>query len=259
MPLPAFGGTGIRPRVVSVVAVLVTLSLAGGCASTKNRTVATHSGVEQAYVAPGSSNARRAVSQWGRSYEKNPQDRRAILGYASALRHNGQLKQSMAVLRKGIINHGNDREIASAYGKVLAMNGRFNESLNVIKGAQNPEVPDWRLMSAEAAVYDQMGNHKQARALYSQALKIVPNEPSILNNLGLSHMLSNELPEAEYNLRKAASLPQADSRVRQNLALALGLQGKFEEAERVALAELDPEQAKANIVYLKTMMDERRG
>lgn len=259
MPFPAHGGTGIRPRVVSVVAVLVTLSLAGGCASTKNRAVATHSSAEQAYVAPGSSNARMAVSQWGRSYEQNPKDRATILGYASALRQNGQLKQAMAVLRKGIITHGDDREIASAYGKILAMNGRFNESLNVIRGAQNPEVPDWKLMSAEAAVYDQMGSHKEARALYYQALKIVPNEPSILNNLGLSHLLSNELPEAEYTLRKAAALPQSDSRVRQNLALALGLQGKFEEAERVALAELDPAQARANIAYLKTMMEQRRG
>ncbi|WP_417688017.1 tetratricopeptide repeat protein [Roseibium sp.] len=245
-------------RTLSTAVALSAMIVVAGCSSTRQGSVATHaSATSQAYAAPGSGEARRAVSSWGGRYEQNRQDKAAILGYAEALRQNGQISQSMAVLRSGVITHQNDREIASAYGKVLAMNGNFSEALNVLQRAQNPQTPDWRLMSAEGAIHDQMGNHERARSLYNQAMKIEPNDPTLLNNLGLSYLLSNELPEAEYTLRKAAMLPTADSRVRQNLALVLGIQGKYGEAEQVASAELDPRQAEANVAYLRQMLSGR--
>ncbi len=244
-----------RSKALPLAVAMTALLLVTGCSSTKQSSVGTHaSATGQHYVAPGSSQARQAVSSWGSRYEKNTRDKNNVLGYADALRQNGQVTQAMAVLRTAVIQHPKDREIASAYGKILAMNGKLSEALNVLQGAQTPQMPDWKLMSAEAAVYDQMGNHERARSLYNQALKIQPEDPSLLNNLGLSHLLSHELPEAEYTLRRAAALPGADSRVRQNLALVLGIQGKYAEAEQVARAELDPRQAEANIAYLKKML-----
>ncbi|WP_208996947.1 tetratricopeptide repeat protein [Roseibium denhamense] len=233
--------------------------LAAGCASNKSNT-GTHSpGSGLQSSAPGSTQTRAAVNKWGRAYEKDRKNRTAILGYASALSQNGQTEQAMAVLRAGVITYPRDREIASAYGKVLAMRGHFDEALNVLQRAQVPATPDWKLMSAQAAILDQLGKHQEARNLYQQALKIAPDDPSLLNNLGLSYLLSNELADAEYTLRRAATLPGADSRVRQNLALVLGVQGKYDEAIQVARAELDPQQAKANIQYLQAMMKQRQG
>ena len=49
----------------------------------------------------------------------------------------------------------------------------------------------------------------------------------------------------------------ADSRVRQNLALAVGLSGRFDEAEKIAVAELPPDEAAQNIAYLRQMLGER--
>ncbi|MEP1932004.1 MAG: tetratricopeptide repeat protein [Roseibium sp.] len=247
-----------RSRLTSTLMVMTALALVGGCASNKSTgTHSTASGIH--YSAPGSSQARAAVSKWGKAYEKDRKNRAAVLGYSNALSQNGQMPQAMAVLRSGVIAHPKDREISSAYGKVLAMNGRFDEALRVLKGAQRPDMPDWKLMSAQAAIYDQMGSHGDARNLYKQALKIQPDDPSLLNNLGLSYLLSDELPDAEYTLRRAATLPGADSRVRQNLALVLGIQGKYDEAIQVAKAELDPRQAEANVAYLRTMMQQRQG
>ncbi|WP_428645199.1 tetratricopeptide repeat protein [Roseibium sp.] len=257
MQAPGTRSVPSRKRVVSTLMAMTALVLVAGCASNNSNT-GTHSPAN-GYTTPGSNQAMMAVSKWSKSYEKDRKSRTAILGYANALSQNGQMPQSMAVLRAGVIAHPKDREIASAYGKVLAMNGRFEEALNVLQRAQQADTPDWRLMSAEAAIYDQLGNNAKARSLYKQALKIAPDDPSLLNNLGLSYLLSNELPDAEYTLRRAASLPGADSRVRQNLALVLGIQGKYDEAIQVAQAELDPQQAQANIAYLKTMMEKRRG
>ena len=67
-----------------------------------------------------------------------------------------------------------------------------------------------------------------------------PNEPSVLSNLGLSYALSKNLPQAEAALRRAAAQRSPPPEVRQNLALVIGLQGRFEEAEAIARGGLTP-------------------
>ncbi|NVK36215.1 MAG: tetratricopeptide repeat protein [Rhodobacteraceae bacterium] len=244
-------------RLCRTLVSVSALCLLAACASNKQRTAPRYAAT-QGYVSPDSAAARQAVQAWESRYEKDSRNRDVILGYADALRQNGRVEQSLEVLRSGVILHQNDKAIASAYGKILAMNGRFDEAINVVKGAQNPRNPDWKLLSAEAAINDQMGNNERARGLYLQALKIQPNEPSVLNNLGLSYLLSKQFPEAEYTLRKAAALPTADSRIRQNLALALGVQGKYSEAIQIAQSEIDPKQAEANIAYLRHMLQKQQ-
>ena len=86
------------------------------------------------------------------------------------------------------------------------------------------------------------------------ALKIVPGEPSVLSNLGLSYALTKHLNQAEATLRQAAADPKAGPKVRQNLALVVGLEGRFGEAERIARADLPQAEADANAAYLRDML-----
>ena len=76
----------------------------------------------------------------------------------------------------------------------------------------------------------------------------------MLSNLGMSHLLEGDPRTAESFLKPAAAAPGADSRVRQNLALAVGLQGRFDEAEAIARGELSETEAQANVAYLRTML-----
>jgi Flp pilus assembly protein TadD len=101
-----------------------------------------------------------------------------------------------------------------------------------------------------------MGNHALAQNYYQQALKIMPNEPSVMSNLGLSYALSKRLSDAEDILTRASSLPNASMRVRQNLALVLALEGKFKEAEELSLRDMSPEQAHANIETVRTTISQ---
>jgi Flp pilus assembly protein TadD len=128
----------------------------------------------------------------------------------------------------------------------------------VLQRAHSPDQPDWHILSAQGAVLDQMGRHVEAQRLYLTTLKMVPEEPSVLSNLGLSYALSKDLRNAEATLRRAAAQRPVDSRVRQNLALVVGLQGRFKEAETIARADLPPEEAAANVAYLRQMLAHRK-
>lgn len=196
----------------------------------------------------------QSVERFGAFYQKNPKDRQTALNYANILGRTGRNDQALAVMRSLAITYPKDQVVLAAYGKALASAGQFEPALDAIRRAQNPAYPDWKLLSAEAAILDQMGNPTEARTLYRRALDIRPNESSVLSNLGMSYMLSGDLKQSETYLRQAAGSPDADSRVRQNLALVVGLQGRFPEAEVIASRELSPQQAKANVDYLRAML-----
>ena len=110
----------------------------------------------------------------------------------------------------------------------------------------------------KGAVLDQMGRHPEAQRHYAAALKIVPDEPSTLSNLGLSYLLTKDLKNAEVTLRRAAAQQNAGPQVRQNLALVVGLRGRFEEAEKIASADLPENEAAANVNYLRQMLAQQR-
>jgi Flp pilus assembly protein TadD len=79
----------------------------------------------------------------------------------------------------------------------------------------------------------------------------------VLSNLGLSYVLSKDLPKAEEILRRANARPGADPRVRQNLALAVGLQGRVAEAEDIVKADRPAEEAAANVAYLRRLLSRK--
>jgi Flp pilus assembly protein TadD len=81
----------------------------------------------------------------------------------------------------------------------------------------------------------------------------------VLSNLGMSYVLTKELPKAEEILRRAYAGGKADARVRQNLGLVVGLQGRFAEAETIVKADLPPAEAAANVAYLKEMLNRKDG
>ncbi|HZN30676.1 MAG TPA: tetratricopeptide repeat protein [Xanthobacteraceae bacterium] len=197
---------------------------------------------------------RRSAEAWGDRYRANPSDPEAAINFAQALRGMGQRAQAAAVLEQSSIQNPKHTGIAGAYGRALADTGNYKQALEVLNRAHAPDQPDWRILSVQGAVLDQMGRHDEAQRYYATALKIVPDEPSVLSNLGLSYALSKNLVRAEITLRKAVSRPGAEPRVRQNLALVVGLQGRFAEAETIARADLPPDLAAANVAYLQQML-----
>jgi Flp pilus assembly protein TadD len=200
------------------------------------------------------SELRSFAEEWGRRYDASPKNKAVALTYARALTKLDRHAQAVAVLQGLAIRYPEQMDVLAAYGKALADAGRLQEAAEVLGRAHTPERPDWSVLSAQGSIADQLGQHEEARDYYQAALKIRPNDPSVMSNLGLSYALSKQLPLAEQTLLAAAAQPTADMRVRQNLALVLALQGKFEEAESWSRHDLSPIDAAANVASIRQMI-----
>jgi Flp pilus assembly protein TadD len=204
-------------------------------------------------------NWQREVQAAGDLYKANPGNGNIAMRYARALRAIGQRAQAAAVLEQASIRDPKNRAVLAAFGRALADTGNYAQALDVLNRAHTPDQPDWSILSVQGAVLDQMGRHEEARRYYASALRLKPDEPSVLSNLGLSYALSKDLKQAEATLRRATSGGKIDPRVRQNLALVVGLQGRFAEAETIARADLPAEEAAANVAYLRQMLAQSNG
>ena len=67
-------------------------------------------------------------------------------------------------------------------------------------------------------------------------------------------MLSKDLRMAEETLRRAYGRANAEPRVRQNLALVVGLRGREAEAESIMKADRPPGEAAADITRLRHLL-----
>src|SRR3982074_3010979 len=146
---------------------------------------------------------RRDLDAYRDRFRANPTDPDAALQYGKALRASGQRSQAVAVLEQATIGHPSNKALLAGYGRALADNGNFQQAFDVLSRAHSPDNPDWRILSVQGTALDQLGRHDEARRYYTSALKIVPDEPSVLSNLGLSYVLSKDLPMAEEALRRA--------------------------------------------------------
>jgi Flp pilus assembly protein TadD len=192
----------------------------------------------------------------GKRYERNPGEKSASIDYARALRALTRYSEAVAVIQTAAIKAPKDFDVLGEYGKALADAGQLAQAKDVLTRAYTPDSPRWDVMSVEGTVADRLGDHVSAMEFYHEALKISPGEPGVLTNMGLSLALAKQLPEAEQALRQAVASPKADARMRGDLALVLALEGKFDQAETVGLADLSPAAARANVEAIRQMIAE---
>lgn len=199
-----------------------------------------------------------ALNQLADKWQANPQDMSKGLAYANGLESAGRNSEALEVYRK--LSEGNpaDAKAAALYGRKLVAAGRSQEAIPVLEAAEQKGETDWRVLSALGTAYDQQGLYDKAREQYRRALAADPQNLSVMNNLAMSFALQGDLKQAEAELRAANALPRSagEPRIRQNLALVVGLQGRFDEATQIAQQDLPPEQVQQNMAYLKKMLSQ---
>lgn len=200
----------------------------------------------------------RATAEAAQAWQEKPDSVHRAVTYARLLDQAGEKIQLIRVLETTITHNPNDAKLVAYLGKELILSGRSKAGVEQLNKAIGMGEANWKNYSALGSGYDQMSQHAAAREVYNQALQLNPNEVTIHNNIGMSYILEGNLQMAETSLRAAQKLPegQFNQTLRQNLALAVGLQGRFDEARDIASRDLPPAQVEENLSFLKKMLNQ---
>jgi Flp pilus assembly protein TadD len=224
--------------------LLVALSAASACASSPQGPEAQLAQAIEAAMQPAPAEEREAANRadpltrasfWAQEHRKQPQDAGVALEFATALRAIGSETRAAEVLGQSVVIHPRNVDMLMMLGRIRMATGEAGQARSAFERAADAAPQRAETWAALGTAYDQAGDHRMAQAAYQRALELEPSRVTTLTNYGLSLMLSGDLAGAELQLRLAAAQPTADARVQQNLALVLGLQGRYEEMTRVSL------------------------
>ncbi len=188
---------------------------------------------------------------WAGQREIDPLDAGAGLKLAEALRELGQFDKAVEAAESVLVSHPDNLEARLEVGRSHIARGQAFYGIRRLEEARDRSPRDWRPLSLLGVAYQQVSRHDEARAAWNAGLTLSPDNPHILTNAAMAQATAGDPAGAEILLRRAVAHPGADLKIRLNLALILGLQGKASEAEQIIRRELPPEQAERNLAWLR--------
>lgn len=171
---------------------------------------------------------------WSNEYDINPSDLESAIKLASAVRKLGNPGRAVEITQTTRALYPRDPYLTAEYAAALIASDRSEDAIPFLNQGLSTTPSYGRLWSLKGAALDQQERYAEARQHYDRALRITPNDPNVMANIGLSHALAGDAATAEGWLRRAAALPNASPSVKQNLILILQLQGKTGEADKLS-------------------------
>ncbi len=241
----------IRSTTPLLVSLLGLLALAA-CTSDKNQPATISLGLADSALAGGSPQLALNVSQ-------------AVLA--------AHPRDVTALLRQGDAYYalGDGGRASASYARALEI---MPDSIPALLGlcrtalAEDPEQALRRLdrvlaidprniagLTDRGIALDLLGQHAEAQTEYRLALAQRGETTAAKVDLGLSLAMSNDAAAAVQILQPIAASPDASARVRQDLAVALVMDGRTDEAQRVLLTQMSPDQARAAITAYQELRD----
>jgi Flp pilus assembly protein TadD len=194
-----------------------------------------------------------AANYYRTAFADKPDSEPAAVGLMRSLRLVGGLPDAQGVAEVAVAKWPKEAPVLAEAGKVELAAGKLDESVGLLKRAIDADGKDWRTRSDLGLAYDRLGRYDDADAAYKEALQISPDNASILNNYGMSRAMANDLQGARTILLHAVMMPNADIRVRQNLALVYALSGDIAKAEQLTRQDLPPALANATLDYYRQL------
>ncbi len=246
-------------RIGAAVSITSLSLFAGGCAQMGGLPDLTASNAQPTVDetnpnAPPQTELAAATEYWGKKFSKMPMDKEAGLAYAKNLKAMGHKKQALAVLQQAAVYHGDSPELAGEYGRLALDLGHVKIAEKVLAQADNPAKPDWKVITARGTAMAKQGRYKESIPFYQRALALAPNHPSVLNNLAMAHAMGGDPVEAEKLLRQAMDAGGETKRIRQNLALVVGLQGRYDESAKIGSKDQPIQSAASDTAALRKLV-----
>jgi Flp pilus assembly protein TadD len=139
----------------------------------------------------------------------------------------------------------------SAMAEILAAQGRDSDCEYVLKRIIQDDPKFLPAYNSLAELQMRQGQTNTAIETLRHALNINPNDPVILNNLGMCWIVRQDYQNALKMFTKAAGIMPENVKYRANMAVALGLMGRDEESLALFKQILPEDQANHNLTILR--------
>ncbi len=148
-----------------------------------------------------------------------------------------RLDEARALLERMADESDTDIRALDALGNIMRARKRYEDAIGyydrVLERIPKPSKQHWSLYFARGTSYERAKNWPKAEADLQRALKLAPDQPSVLNYLGYSWVDQNKnLKQGMEHIRKAVRLRPDDGHIVDSLGWAHYRLGNFKEAVR---------------------------
>jgi Flp pilus assembly protein TadD len=258
------GGRKARVGIVGRAAVLALATLTGACSSLSEDTglnllASSSPKPADANRPPNEGGAPqtelgKATEYWGKEFAKNPANSEAAVAYAKNLKVLGNKTEAFNALQQASQANPDSKEVASELGRLALEMDKVSLAAQMLEFADDPLRPDWRVASARGAALAKLGKYKEAVQHLERANVLAPDQMSVQNNLALAYAMNGDPVKAETLLRQVVARDGGTTKTKQNLALVLGLQGKYDEATKVGSTAVAADVARENTNLVRQMV-----
>ena len=195
---------------------------------------------------------------WSGEYQKDGTNLDTTIQFMRALRGIGSHERLLEIATAAAPLHPDGYEIFLEVGRSFMTQAKYEQAAQAfVRSADLAPDTEATPLAALGLAFDRLEEHEKAQQAYQYALDRDPDRATTLSNYGMSLALTGQLESAEAALRRAVTASGSDVRVRQNLALVLGLQGRFDEMIAVD-PNAPPRSIEANQRALRDMITPRR-
>ena len=194
-----------------------------------------------------------AVGVFRRAAQLDTDTAAPLVGAGNALLDMGQVNEAIVSFNNALKRQPHDPEALRSLARAYLKTGRPGLAGAPLEVAYQDTPNDPKLLQLIGVTDDFLGQHREAQKRYRRALELKPGDPAVTLNLALSLALSEDFEQAITLLRPVATAPTASPRDRQTLALIYGLKGDRTQAAQLARADLDPASVEHNLAYYDTL------
>lgn len=194
-----------------------------------------------------------AVGIYRRAAEMDHRSVAPFVALGNTLVEMGQINEAIVAYNSGLARNPRDPEALRGLARAYLLSGKPQLAGDPLSTAYKDTPDDPKLLQLIGVADDFTGQHEEAQARYRRGLELLPRDPGLSVNLALSLAVTGNYAEAIAVLTPIAMAPTGTPRERQTLALIYGLQGDRGQAERMAKLDLDPQSVQRNITFYDTL------
>ena len=177
------------------------------------------------------------------SKKGSPEDQyRYKLGLAESARRIGQNEAALDMYEQLIKEKPTDVATMEGRGLTLMAAGRTADAGRQLADVIEKDPKRWRSLNALGILFVTKNMIPEAMAYYTEALKQSPDNPAILNNVGLSQAVDKNYPRALEAFEQGVRVSKTDAQRKQlslNMAMVYGISGDLDTAKSIATKFLE--------------------